>query len=128
MQGQTVPRKAAKSNIPGLDGIRGLAVITVFLFHAELLPHVPGELATTTFFFLSGFLITTLFIREWNKTGSLDLPSFYRRRALRILPPLYVALAAAFAARLFLHVGTPIIAWKAAGNFLQYTNIAIATT
>ena len=39
------PLNKTRANIPGLDGIRGLAVLTVFIFHAELLPHVPGELS-----------------------------------------------------------------------------------
>lgn len=123
---QAKPQGSGRSVIPGLDGIRGLAVLTVFVFHAEILRHVPGELATTVFFFLSGFLITTLFVREWNKTGSIDLGAFYTRRALRILPPLYIVLGLAFAAYHFLHVGDKIVPWKAAGNFLQYTNMAAA--
>ena len=104
-----------KSPIPGLDGIRGLAVLTVFLYHAQVLPHIPGEFATTTFFFLSGFLITTLFLKEWKKTADIDLKNFYKRRALRIFPPLYLMLAVALTLNLAAHVGTPIIPWKAAG-------------
>ncbi|HEY3782879.1 MAG TPA: acyltransferase [Fimbriimonadaceae bacterium] len=117
-----------RATIPGLDGIRGLAVLIVFIFHAEILPHVPGELATTVFFFLSGFLITTLFLRERKKTGDLDLGSFYYRRALRILPPLYLVLGIALCLKMFGHVGTAIVPWKASSNFLQFTNIAIAMT
>jgi peptidoglycan/LPS O-acetylase OafA/YrhL len=118
--------KAGRQLIPGLDGIRALAVLTVFVFHAEILPHIPGELATTIFFFLSGFLITTLFLKEWKKTGEINLGSFYFRRALRTLPPLYIVLAIALVASRFLHVGEPMVTWKAMGNVFQYTNYAVA--
>lgn len=124
--GPSKPVSTGRTNIPGLDGIRGLAVLTVFIFHAEILPHVPGELATTVFFFLSGFLITTLFQREWKKTGTIDLGNFYFRRALRIFPPLYIVLALAAIAYHWGHVGHQVIPWKAAGNFFQYTNYALA--
>jgi len=128
LPGLSKPALAGRTNIPGLDGIRGLAVLIVFIFHAEILPHVPGELATTAFFFLSGFLITTLFQREWKKTGSIDLGNFYFRRAMRILPPLYIVLSVALLAHFKGHVGEPLIAWKTAGNFFQYTNYALTLT
>lgn len=114
--------------IPGLDGIRAIAVLLVFVFHAQILPHVPGELATTTFFFLSGFLITTLFLREWKKTGDVKLGSFYWRRTLRILPPLYLVLAAAYAAHKFLNIGGGLSTFWVMGNFFHYTNYAMAMT
>lgn len=119
-------RKSQRYKIPGLDGIRGLAVLSLFVFHADILPHFPGALATTVFFFLSGFLITTLFVREFKKTGSVDLGAFYLRRALRILPPLYIVLALALLASFVGHVGDPLASWKVAGHFLQYTNVAMA--
>jgi peptidoglycan/LPS O-acetylase OafA/YrhL len=128
VQAEVTPLPTSRSYIAGLDGIRALAVLTVFLYHAQILPHVPGELATTIFFFLSGFLITTLFVREWKKTGTINLGSFYYRRALRTLPPLYVALGVALGAAYFLHVGGPLNPWKAGGNFLSYTNYALAMT
>ena len=122
-------KPAATSNrykIPGLDGIRGLAVLSLFVFHADILPHFPGALATTVFFFLSGFLITTLFVREFKKTGTVDLVDFYKRRALRILPPLYLVLALALIANSIGHVGDHVVPWKVAGHFFQYTNFAMA--
>lgn len=123
---EVTPLPTSKSFIPGLDGIRAIAVITVFLFHAQILRHIPGELATTTFFFLSGFLITTLFIKEYRKTGTISLGGFYFRRALRTLPPLFLALMIALAVHVYLRVGDPLIPWKTAGNFLSYTNFALA--
>lgn len=82
------------SHIPSLDGIRALSFGCVFLAHAGI-PGVPGLFGVTVFFFLSGFLITTLLRRELGKTGAVSLRNFYLRRALRILPPFYVILAGA---------------------------------
>jgi peptidoglycan/LPS O-acetylase OafA/YrhL len=87
--------------IPGLDGIRAVAFLLVFWAHA--LPgasyYIPATLGVTIFFFLSGYLITTLLRREFMVTGNIALRDFYLRRALRIFVPLYVvyALTAAFA-------------------------------
>jgi peptidoglycan/LPS O-acetylase OafA/YrhL len=90
-------------DIPSLDGIRALAVGIVFLAHAGLLVRlpklghvpVPGEFGVTIFFFLSGFLITTLLRMEFARTGSLSLRDFYLRRVLRIFPPFYLVFVAA---------------------------------
>lgn len=101
-------------------------MLSLFIFHADILPHFPGALATTVFFFLSGFLITTLFVREFKKTGDVDLGAFYVRRVLRIFPPLYVVLMLAVIANLMGHVGDHVVPWKVAGHFLQYTNYAMA--
>ncbi|WP_263380599.1 acyltransferase family protein [Granulicella paludicola] len=87
--------------IPGLDGTRAIAFLLVFWAHA--LPgisyYIPATLGVTIFFFLSGYLITTLLRRELAATGTIALRDFYLRRALRIFVPLYVvyALSAAFA-------------------------------
>ena len=76
-----------------LDGVRALAVSLVFVAHAGLGKLVPGGFGVTVFFFLSGYLITSLLRTEYAATGTLSLRNFYRRRALRILPPLYLAIA-----------------------------------
>ena len=82
-------------SIPGLDGVRALAVSIVFLAHAGLEKLVPGGLGVTVFFVLSGYLITTLMLREIGERGGLDLPAFYLRRLLRLMPPLIIVVAAA---------------------------------
>lgn len=82
------------SYIPSLDGIRALSFACVFFAHAGV-PGVPGLFGVTVFFFLSGFLITTLLRREVTKTGGVSLKHFYLRRVLRILPPFYLILLAA---------------------------------
>ena len=81
--------------LPTLDGFRAVAVGIVFLSHvpiSELSP-IPGGFGVTIFFVLSGYLITTLLVREHDRSGTVDIKAFVVRRALRILPPLYVALA-----------------------------------
>ena len=91
----------SSSYIPGLDGIRAIAFLLVFWAHA--LPgvsyYIPATLGVTIFFFLSGYLITTLLRRELEGTGTIVLRDFYLRRVLRIFLPLYVvfALAAGYA-------------------------------
>ena len=67
----------------------------MFLAHAGLDNIVPGGFGVTIFFFLSGFLITTLMRQEFAKNGRINLGHFWLRRVLRILPPFYLVLAAA---------------------------------
>lgn len=82
------------SEIPSLNGIRALAVTMVVLLHAGVTKS-PAGLGVTVFFFLSGYLITTLLRMEFDRTGAIDLKAFYIRRAFRILPPLYAVLIVA---------------------------------
>lgn len=81
-----------KAEIPSLTGIRGLAALIVFFAHAKLLPFIPGGFGVTIFFFLSGYLITTLLRQEIEKSGEINFRQFYLRRALRIFPPMYLVL------------------------------------
>lgn len=77
--------------IPSLDGLRALSFLLVFVGHAGAW-WLPGGFGVTVFFFLSGFLITTLMRVEHERTGSLNLKHFYVRRMLRIWPPFYIVL------------------------------------
>lgn len=74
--------------IPELDGLRGLAVLAVFLYHGQWLGVESGLVGVDLFFVLSGFLITRLLIEEYSNVGSVDLRGFYIRRALRLFPAL----------------------------------------
>jgi peptidoglycan/LPS O-acetylase OafA/YrhL len=80
-----------RPTIPGLDGVRACAALTVVISHA-VTPRAPGQLAVQAFFVLSGLLITWLLLAERFRTGSINLRSFYTRRAFRLLPPLFVLL------------------------------------
>jgi peptidoglycan/LPS O-acetylase OafA/YrhL len=82
-------------NIPSLDGIRALSFLVVFVAHCGLESVVPGGFGVTAFFFLSGYLITTLMRVEYEKSGTVGFRRFYLRRVLRILPPFYLVLVAA---------------------------------
>jgi peptidoglycan/LPS O-acetylase OafA/YrhL len=79
-------------SIPALDGMRAIAVLVVMIAHAGFNKIVPGGFGVTIFFFLSGYLITTLMRVENDSTGQVSLRDFYLRRLFRIVPPLYVTL------------------------------------
>ena len=97
VQARPRPRYQASDNvsghIPGLDGIRAVAVVAVIAYH--LWPQrVPGGfLGVDVFFVISGFLITTLLLRERSRDGKIDFPSFWLRRARRLLPALVSVVA-----------------------------------
>jgi peptidoglycan/LPS O-acetylase OafA/YrhL len=78
------------SHIPGLDGIRALAVLAVLGFHGGVPGFGGGNIGVDVFFVLSGFLITSLLVEEWERSGTISVRAFYERRARRLLPALLV--------------------------------------
>jgi peptidoglycan/LPS O-acetylase OafA/YrhL len=76
--------------LPGLDGLRAIAVASVFLFHADVSWMKGGYLGVDLFFVISGFLITSLLMAETEKAGRIDMLGFYGRRARRLLPASYL--------------------------------------
>jgi peptidoglycan/LPS O-acetylase OafA/YrhL len=101
----------ARSRFEPLDGLRCLSVLPVILFHSA--PSAPsgfvarGPLGVDMFFALSGFLITTLLLRERSRRGSISLGAFWVRRTRRIVP-LYVAVLALYAVyAFFMPAGSP---------------------
>ena len=86
---------------PGLDGIRALAVLAVLAFHDGRL--AGGFLGVSTFFTLSGFLITGLLVRELTQAGRVSLRSFFGRRIRRLFPAAVAGVLLAAAVALALH-------------------------
>jgi peptidoglycan/LPS O-acetylase OafA/YrhL len=94
----------ATQRLPSLDGLRAVSIALVIGSHAIGMFGVPpwlqpltfiinGGLGVRIFFCISGFLITYLLLQERKRTGSIDLKSFYVRRALRIVPANYLFIA-----------------------------------
>src|SRR3954471_12806241 len=92
----SAPAKTAPplAHQPALDGIRALAVIAVILLHAGNTYATAGFIGVDVFLVLSGFLITTLLLRELALTGRVAVKAFWMRRARRLLPALILVLVA----------------------------------
>jgi peptidoglycan/LPS O-acetylase OafA/YrhL len=71
---------------PGLEGLRGFALLGMLCFHSEFSWAVGGFLPIATFFTLSGYLITALFLAEWQRSGRIRLVAFWARRFRRLMP------------------------------------------
>ena len=85
-----------------VEGLRGIAVALVVLFHAGV-PHMAGGfVGVDVFFVISGFLITGLLLREYERNGRVSFRAFYARRARRIIPPAAVTIVATAVAVWFL--------------------------
>jgi peptidoglycan/LPS O-acetylase OafA/YrhL len=92
------PQPAPRSfgQVPAWDGLRGVAVLIVFVAHMDVILPIPtllvipgATVSLDSFFVLSGFLITALLLREQGTIGTIGVGAFYRRRVLRLLPALY---------------------------------------
>ncbi|WP_179415548.1 acyltransferase family protein [Mucilaginibacter sp. E4BP6] len=91
----SIPEILQPSHLPGLDGLRGISIIIVVLGHliwADNLKFFIGYFGVNIFFVISGFLITTLLLKEKVKTGAVSLKNFYLRRVLKIMPVAYLYL------------------------------------
>lgn len=94
--------RSSIARIPTLDGIRAFAIVLVLAGHvlgSPPLPDVPplrhlGDFGVRIFFVLSGFLITTLLLREHAQTGTISLRAFFTRRVFRIFPAFFVFVGA----------------------------------
>lgn len=112
----------------GLDALRALSVIAVIWTHTTL-PHAmrllnQGHRGVDLFFAISGFLVTTLLLREYRRERTISLRDFYMRRTLRIFPLYYAALAVYCMLVFVLLKGTPKAAefWNNLPAFLSYTS------
>lgn len=95
--GNSPAPRARLPYIACLDGLRALAVAAVLLYHADVDWLPGGFLGVDVFFVLSGYLITALLLSEWYAQGTIDLAGFWVRRARRLLPALFVAIAVTLA-------------------------------
>jgi peptidoglycan/LPS O-acetylase OafA/YrhL len=108
---------------PGLDGLRAIAVAAVFLYHSRIDWLPGGFLGVDLFFVLSGYLITSLLLVEWEARNRIDLRRFWLRRARRLLPALVVvvllslALAAIFARQDLGHTRSDVL-----GSLFYFAN------
>lgn len=108
---ETVPlTRGRKPQLPALDGVRGVAILGVLLFHTGHLPG--GFLGVDLFFTLSGYLITDLLLREVEATGAVSLAAFWGRRIRRLLPALATMLA-----------GVTVLVWAAGSADLVRTTL-----
>ncbi len=87
------PSQRGQRYMPGLDGLRALAVLAVLAYHLDIGWAQGGLLGVGIFFTLSGYLITDLLLEQWVK-GGIRLGDFWLRRARRLLPALFVVLIA----------------------------------
>jgi peptidoglycan/LPS O-acetylase OafA/YrhL len=98
---EVAERRPGDAFRPDLEGLRGVAILAVLLFHAGIPGTDGGFVGVDIFFVLSGFLITGLLLREREERGSISLSGFYARRARRILPAALVVLVAILVASWF---------------------------
>jgi peptidoglycan/LPS O-acetylase OafA/YrhL len=127
---KTVPACLQPSYHPALDGFRGVAILMVLLHHFGagyyLYPHgvlIDSAAGVHIFFVLSGFLITTLILKEKVKRCNISLGNFYIRRALRILPVAYLFLMVLVGFNMIF--GLHISALSFVSSFLFFSNLPI---
>jgi peptidoglycan/LPS O-acetylase OafA/YrhL len=87
------PVDSGQRYMPGLDGLRALAVLAVIAYHEQFAWAPGGLLGVGVFFTLSGFLITSILISQWSAIDRIKLGNFWLHRARRLLPALFVMLA-----------------------------------
>ncbi|MEP6610793.1 MAG: acyltransferase [Mucilaginibacter sp.] len=115
-----VSEAIAEKYYPSLNGLRGAAIIMVVFSHLALswykwyVVFFDGGLGVNIFFVLSGFLITSLCLKEQKTTGTLSLKSFYIRRMLRIFPVAYLYLAVLFVLDVIFHLQIPVFQYLGA--------------
>jgi peptidoglycan/LPS O-acetylase OafA/YrhL len=89
------------TRLAGLDGLRAVAVLAVIAYHFLPETVIGGYVGVDVFFVISGFLITGLLLRERTRTGRIDLPAFWLRRARRLVPALVPVVTVCSAAAYF---------------------------
>jgi len=104
--------------LPSLDGIRGIGILTVIAFHSGF-SFIPGGFyCVESYFVLSGYLVCSLLLIEWQRTGGIGLGHFWSRRARRLLPALYVMLV---------FVGVGAVVWPSVLGYQHLYRDTLAT-
>ena len=117
------PRSHSWVHLPGLDGVRAIAVLGVLLFHADNTWLAGGFLGVDVFFTHSGYLITSLLLAELGRSGGINFKRFYIRRARRLMPALLATLAVtATLAMLFAQDAAERVRQDAVAAFFYVTN------
>ena len=110
--------------MPGLDGLRAVAVLAVFLYHMGFLWAAGGFLGVESFFVLSGYLITSILLKEYAERGRLRLGNFWLRRARRLWPALwFLLLGTVVLARVWAPDAWPRLRADLPAGFTYTTNI-----
>jgi peptidoglycan/LPS O-acetylase OafA/YrhL len=104
--GEVLP-SSQSGRLATLDGLRGIAVLSVMAFHAGSGVFKGGHLGVDLFFVLSGFLITSLLLRERERTGFISLRLFYIRRVLRLFPALLLLIISCLLYGKIFDLGSP---------------------
>jgi peptidoglycan/LPS O-acetylase OafA/YrhL len=119
-----------KKYFPALDGLRAISVFLVTFVHLKqhsaILVHLPGWLGVDFFFIISGFLITTLLLREEHDSGAIDLFAFYARRFFRIVP-IYSLVLCVYVAACMTDAGKWAQLKHALPYYLTFTNEFVAS-
>lgn len=121
-----VPEVIKSSHLPSLDGFRGISILLVIIGHLFVRRGYDawqyifnGNLGVYIFFVISGFLITTLLLKERLKTKTISLRKFYIRRFLRIFPVAYLYIIVLMILNYFLNLHVPWLAFLGAALYLQ---------
>src|SRR5262249_20772646 len=107
-------------HMPGLDGMRAIAVAAVVVFHLDSNWLPGGFLGVDIFFVISGFLITQLLLRELRDTGRLSLGAFYIRRVRRLLPAVAFLIGAVIVAGTLVWTDQRPTLWPSVGASAAY--------
>ncbi|NGZ76292.1 acyltransferase family protein [Saccharibacillus alkalitolerans] len=117
------PKASTGRYMPGLDGLRALAVLAVIAYHLHTEWAPGGLLGVTMFFVLSGYLITDILLAQWDRSGRFDMKDFWVRRAKRLLPAmLAVVLATVLWSVLFDHSRLPAMLGDVPAALFYYSN------
>lgn len=118
-----IPTILNQSYYPVLDGFRGIAILIVLAGHSVIgLPvakYVVGNVGVTIFYVLSGFLITTLLLKEKIKRGGISFKHFYMRRALRILPVVILFLIVLAILNAVFHLRLTLVSFLASAFYVR---------